>query len=97
MIKILKKTFSKNKADEFSKVPEGYCPNCWGYQEYGDTIRDMYYDQQISVNNHDPAAKYTFIQDFVVTNLKGIKLRGHVNGSVCPTCSVVHKKGYANE
>lgn len=69
-------------------IPEGLCPNCWGKQEYDNKIRKLYKDKQIDVNNHD--ANYAFIQDFVVTQLNGIKLVKGNSGFECPTCGRVY-------
>lgn len=66
------------------KIPEGICPNCWGEQEYDNIIREMYDDMQIDVNNQK--ANYSFLQDFVVTHLEGIKLVKGNNSFKCPTC-----------
>ena len=85
-----KKIFGIGKIeDEFTKAPEGACPNCWGDQEYDNLVREKFKDTQIDVNNG--AAKHAFIQDFMVTNLKGIKLKSTVHGSECPTCKVKFK------
>jgi len=87
-MKSFKKIFNK-RPDQFDEVPEGVCPNCWGDQEYGNVVRQKYKDLQIEVNNH--SSKHAFIQDFVITNLKGIKLKSKVNGLECPTCHVISK------
>ncbi len=87
------KLFGKKKEkDEFSEVPEGVCPNCWGDQEYDNIVRDKFKDSQIAVNNHDATAKYAFIQDFVVTHVDGIKLKSSRHGFECPTCRMVVKE-----
>jgi hypothetical protein len=83
---ILKNFFNK-RPDEFDEVPIGICPNCWGDQEYGNIIRTKYKDIQIDVNNH--RSKHAFIQNFVVTHLKGIQLKSKVKGLECPTCHMV--------
>ena len=70
---------------ENKKAPEGLCPNCWGYQEYGSKIRTMVVDMQVDVNNHQAA--YAFIQKFVVTHLDGITLKNTRDGLVCDDCS----------
>ena len=88
MMKSLKNMFKK-RPDEFDQVPEGVCPNCWGEQEYGNVVREKYKDLQIEVNNR--SSKHAFIQDFVVTHLKGIQLKSQINGQECPTCHVIHK------
>lgn len=87
MMKSLKKIFHK-RPDQFDEVPEGVCPNCWGDQEYGNVVREKYKDLQIEVNNH--SSKHAFIQNFVVTNLKGIQLKSKVSGLECLTCHVKH-------
>lgn len=80
-------TFFKKPAEETKdKTPTGFCPNCWGTQEYDNQIREMYKDKQIDVNNHE--ANNAFIQDFVVTHLNGIHLKKGNNSFECPTCRV---------
>ncbi len=86
MIDALISFFSKSKADTKNQVPEGYCPNCWGSQEYDNVVREMYKDKQIDVNNKQ--ANYAFIQDFVVNKLDGIRLKKGKNSLDCPTCKV---------
>ena len=84
MIEKLIRFFKQSKEESKNQCPEGLCPNCWGKQEYDGKIREMYEDKQIDVNNHQ--ANYAFIQDFVVTNLDGIRLKKGNNSLECPTC-----------
>lgn len=86
MIEKLINFFRQPVEKTIGKTPEGLCPNCWGEQDYDNMIRKMYSDMQIDVNNHD--ANYSFIQDFVVTNLDGIKLIKGNNSFECPTCKL---------
>ncbi len=88
MVKILQWLLGK-KEDEFSKVPQGVCPNCWGDQEYDNIVREKFKDAQIGVNNKEN--KYAFIQDFVVTHLDGIRLKSTVSGLECPSCQFKSK------
>jgi hypothetical protein len=90
MIEDLINFFKKTKEETKGKVPRGFCPNCWGEQEYDNMIRELYEDKQIDVNNH--AANYAFIQDFVVTHVKGIHLIKGDNGWECPTCKTVFQE-----
>ena len=76
--------FRKPAPETKGSAPEGLCPNCWGSQEYGGQIRELYKDRQIDVNNHE--AHYAFIQDFVVTHLDGIRLKKGISSLECPTC-----------
>ncbi len=84
IVNTLASFFATTESERKGKVPAGYCPNCWGEQEYDRQIRDLYKDKQIDVNNHK--ANYAFIQDFVVTHLSGIHLKKGDNSFECPTC-----------
>lgn len=86
MIERLIAFFKKPASESQEEVPEGYCPNCWGEQEYDNIVRELYKDKQIDVNNHK--ANYAFIQDFVVTRIDGIHLKKGENSLDCPTCKV---------
>lgn len=80
--------FKASAKDTKEKAPEGYCPNCWGEQEYDGEIRELYEDKQIDVNNHQ--ANYDFIKNFVVTHVDGIHLKKGNNGLECPTCHIAY-------
>ena len=90
MIEKLIAFFSRPKAETINEIPEGYCPNCWGTQEYDDQIREMYRDKQIDVNNHQ--SNYAFIQDFVVTHIDGIRLKKGTSSLECPTCKIQYQE-----
>ena len=82
--------FKHPKHETKGKTPEGYCPNCWGEQEYDHVIRELYDDKQIDVNKHE--AHYAFIQNFMVTYLDGIHLKRGNNSFECPTCHKEYSK-----
>ena len=88
MIDNLIKFFSKPQNETKNTTPEGYCPNCWGKQDYDNQIREMYKDKQIDVNNGE--ANYAFIQKFVVKHIDGIHLKRGKNSFECPTCKLKH-------
>lgn len=56
----LKKLLHKNANKEITSLIKGYCPNCWGDQEYADEVREKFKDPQINVNNGE--ANYAFVQ-----------------------------------
>ncbi len=71
------------------KAPAGVCPNCWGYQEWDDRIREMREDRQIDVNNG--LKHYAFIKEFVVEQVDGIRLRPiEEHSRECPSCKTVY-------
>lgn len=80
LISFFKQSFHKTK----NKIPEGVCPNCWGYQGYDNTIRELYFDRQIDINNH--IANYAFIKDIMVNHIDGITLKKGNTSLECPTC-----------
>lgn len=84
MIESLIKYFKKPSNETKGKTPEGYCPNCWGKQEYDNVIRELYKDKQIDVNNH--TSNHAFIQNFVIQKIDGIQLKKGKNSFECPTC-----------
>ena len=86
MIDKLVSFFNKSKKETENQVPEGFCPNCWGSQEYDNVVREMYEDKQVDVNNKQ--ANYAFIQNFIVTQVNGIHLKKGNNSFDCPTCKV---------
>ncbi len=81
MIETLINFFKQPASLTKGETPDSLCPNCWGQQEYDNTIRKMYIDKQIDVNNHE--ANYSFIQDFVINRINGIKL---IKGPVSSSC-----------
>ena len=76
--------FRKPKETTENESPDGYCPNCWGEQEYAKNIRQLYKDKQVDINNHE--SNYAFIQEFVVSHIEGIHLKRDDNGFQCPSC-----------
>ncbi|MBT8196753.1 MAG: hypothetical protein HKO56_00735 [Bacteroidia bacterium] len=77
--------FSKKQKGEDVKAPEGLCPNCWGKQEWDGKYIQLAEEKQIDVNNH--AANHSFINEFVVSHLDGIRLKKEEQYYHCPTCS----------
>ena len=67
------------------EMPDGFCPNCWGEQEYGGDYKQKLKDAQVDVNNHQ--AKRAFISRFANKYLSGIKLVNRNKGLYCPKCN----------
>lgn len=84
MIEQLIAWFKKDQAATKGKTPEGICPNCWGYHEYDNQIREAIKDNQIDINNH--RAAQDFLQKFKTEHLEGIQLVAKKEEHYCPTC-----------
>lgn len=84
-------TYDKNEnSKEKDSCIIDTCPVCWGYQQYNGKIIALPTDKQIDVNNH--SGSYSFIQEFVKTNIDGIKLKeGEVK--ICPKCGSKNNEG----
>jgi hypothetical protein len=76
--------FTSDQTSNSDSTPEGVCPNCWGRQEYGGHVRDLYASKQIDVNNNK--AHHAFIQDFVVSKIDGIRIVKSDTGLTCMNC-----------
>lgn len=90
MVETIIDFFMQSASETRGQSPQGFCPNCWGEQEYDSMIREMYEDKQIDVNNNQ--ANYAFIQEFVVNRIEGIHLKKGDNSMECPTCKVKYPK-----
>lgn len=76
--------FTKKEQGQKAKAPEGICPNCWGEQEWDGKYVNLVEEKQIDVNNH--SQKYSFINEFVVEHMDGIRLKKTEQVFHCPTC-----------
>jgi hypothetical protein len=82
--------FLKNKPDANSdNVPDGYCPNCWGRQEYGGKFLEVVKNQNVDVNSKDPNVGW--VQDYANKHLSSIELKQNKEGYVCQKCKLSYK------
>jgi hypothetical protein len=80
MLEYLKKYLSGDS--EKVTVPEGYCPNCWGNQEYGGKFIAAVHNEKIDLNNIEQ--KRGWIEAYATKNLHGIQLKK----TTCPVCKL---------
>ncbi|MFT5583477.1 MAG: hypothetical protein ACI9VR_001055 [Cognaticolwellia sp.] len=90
MLESLTRYFWPANDTDQAAAPEGLCPNCWGEQEYDGAFRKGLSDKQIDVKNG--RAKNAFIQDFIIQNVDGIRLKNQPEGATCPRCKHVHTR-----
>ncbi len=74
----------KQKSDVQNSFPKGYCPNCWGRQEYGGN----FYDEVVKKNTNALEDKYDtgWVEHYATTHLKGVELVEKDDAYNCPTC-----------
>ena len=92
---LLKKLFgSKKNSEVFTDeqiASAGACPNCWGSQEYDGRYLEFVSDQTKANVSNDKANQKAFIQQFVETNITGIKLKKDGKERACPMCETKYK------
>ncbi|MCM5664178.1 hypothetical protein [Galbibacter mesophilus] len=80
----IKNFLIKKSNNQEIKAPEGFCPNCWGRQEYGGDFFEAMKKEGINVTNIDH--KKGWILDYVEKNLSGIILQTVGKTQVCNVC-----------
>lgn len=79
------KTFFKKKESNLTVMaPEGFCPNCWGRQEYGGNFYEAMKNEGVNITNIDK--KKGWIQDYVSKNLSNIVLKKKGETQTCSVC-----------
>lgn len=90
------KLFGKKKNSEVLSDQEiinaGACPNCWGSQEYDGKYLAFVKDQTKSNINQAKGGQKAFIQQFVETNVTGIRLKKDGDQQACPACKGKYKR-----
>ena len=86
------KTILGTKDDARAKmelIDAGACPNCWGSQEYDNQFKEFVEDKtKANIEGDTPK---TFIQQFVETNVTGIRLKSEEDRFRCPSCEGGYK------
>jgi len=84
------KIFKNNPSPTTTDVPDGFCPNCWGRNEYGGKFYEAMKNENVDINNI--SEKKGWIQDYADKHLSNIQL-SHTNaGAVCSKCKVTYKE-----
>lgn len=86
---VLKFLKSRNE-EELKETPEGFCPNCWGREEYGGQFYEAVRKQGLDINSKNPNRGW--IQDYVDKNLSGIQLHKEDEMLVCNKCKIAYRQ-----
>lgn len=78
-----------NKKEKSTDAPEGFCPNCWGRQEYEGQFFEAMENQNVDINNINE--KKGWIQDYADKNLSGIQLKHQDDQLVCSKCKLSYR------
>ena len=77
----------KNPSND--ETPEGYCPNCWGREEYGGQFFEASKNINVDVNSKD--AKIGWVQEYANKHLSGIELQAEGDNFVCNKCKLTYR------
>ena len=78
------------KEKKQGEIPEGFCPNCWGRQEYGGSFYEAIKNEKIDLNNVEE--HYGWIQAYATRNLFGISLTKKGDKWECMKCNTKYKR-----
>lgn len=82
-------SFLKRKDTAEESAPEGFCPNCWGKQEYGGQFYEAIKNENVDINQ--TSAHKGWIQDYADKHLSGIRLQKKGDGYMCPKCKITYR------
>ena len=77
-----------NGNSDSKDIPEGYCPNCWGRQEYAGQFFEAIKNEQIDLNNIDE--KKGWIDAYATEHFEGIRLKQSGNVYECAACKLTY-------
>lgn len=69
-----------------NETPEGYCPNCWGRQEYQGKFFEAV--KREGVDTQNISEKRGWIQAYAERHLSGITLSNAEPNNVCASCGM---------
>ena len=74
------------KGKQKDEAPQGYCPNCWGTQEYEGKFFEAMKNNNVDLDNLKE--KKGWIQAYALEHFETIKLKEEDKGLVCPSCKL---------
>ena len=89
IIKSLLNLLKKKETPTLEEVPTGFCPNCWGRDEYGGQFYEAVKNENFDVNSKN--SKVGWVQDYANKHLSGIELKHEGEHLVCQKCKVTYK------
>jgi len=81
--------FIKGSPKDLPEAPEGYCPNCWGRQEYGGKFLEVVKNNNIDINSEN--ANLGWVQEYADKHLSSIALVEEDGKMVCKKCKLSYR------
>lgn len=85
LLNLLKKKQTLTKED----VPEGYCPNCWGRQQYGGQFFETAKNYDTDINSSNPHEGW--VLEYANKHLSTIQLKHEDGQLVCQKCKTTYR------
>ncbi len=70
-------------------TPKGFCPNCWGKQEYGGHFYQTAKNYNADINSTNP--KIGWVQDYANKYLLNIQLQKKDGQLACKKCKLIYQ------
>ena len=87
VIKSLTNLLQKRKAFTPDNTPDGFCPNCWGREEYGGKFYEAIKNENVDIKTL--SSNKGWIQRYADKNLGTIQLKYEDNNkAVCQKCKI---------
>lgn len=90
IIESLSNFLKKKEKTTINETPEGFCPNCWGRQEYSEQFYEAVKNEGVDINNID--SKKGWVKDYADKHLLSIQLTHDNDDEVaCPKCKITYR------
>ena len=86
LFEFLKNVLKNEKGGQ--DVPDGYCPNCWGNQEYEGKFFEAVKNEGVDIDQVDD--RKGWVLDYAEKHLAGIQLKSRGKNIVCESCKVTY-------
>lgn len=86
LFELLRK-FLKNE-NSGQEVPDGFCPNCWGSQEYEGKFYEAVKNEGMDIDQVDEHKGW--VLDYAEKHLSDIQLKSSGKNAVCQKCKVTY-------
>jgi len=89
ILKSLTNLLKRRKTLTPDDVPEGFCPNCWGRQEYGGKLYEAIKNENVDIETL--SSKKGWIQEYADKHLGAIQLKYEDDMLVCRKCKLTYQ------
>jgi hypothetical protein len=78
------------KRENNNPVPEGYCPNCWGREEYGGKFYSAIKKEDVDIKTLS-TERHGWVLDYADKHFSAIELKHEGEMFECKRCNVKYR------